>query len=633
MRRRFLAEGFQALHQRLGRRGLFALLGAVLALLVLCELVFWHGLQAMDQRAGDVMLRWHAQSRQAPADVVLIDIDLKSLNDPQMYEIAGAWSWPRAIHAELIEALIAHQPRAIVVDIILSPPDRFRPENDTALAQAVAAFPRVFVPSILMEDSTQQAPLALAPAAMGITPLSGHGKDAKDGKTAGFDPQATYGIDAPIALPPELWRTGYINFIKDEDGIGRRTELGRRVQGWWIPHMIGRVGQALQLARPVQDSFRLHWYGQGFTRIPYYQAYLSSQMDDGQLPFDPKDKIIIIGATASGLLDFVPTPLDATTPGPFVLATGMANLQENDWLRDAPGWVNPLLVMSLLAIYLLASYRRTSPVWLASSLVLIIALSLLISLWLLQHNLYWMPVSALTLVVLSLFAMGLLSTRLEMQQRQHVQAMFSRFLDPRIVNELSESEDSQPEEKPGSREITVLFSDIRGFTSMSERYAPEEVVSILNRYFERQVEVIFRHGGTLDKFIGDAIMALWGAPVDQPNHAELAVAAALEMAQVRAQFAEELAQEHPGSSFDIGIGIHSGPAVVGFLGTTRRMEYTAIGDTVNVASRIEGCTKGVARILISADTRQRCGDKFNYRDRGSFSLKGREQGVQLYEPY
>lgn len=621
MRQRLLAESFQALRRRLGRKGLFALLGGVLALLSLFELGYWHGLQTLDHRVADIFLRWQAQARQAPADVVLIDIDQSSLNDPQMYELAGAWSWPRAIHAELIQALAAHEPRAIVVDIILSPPDRFRPENDTALAQAVAAFPRVFVPTVLMEDSSQQAPLALAPAAMGIRRLG-----------AQADPQAQYGIDAPIALPPELWRTGYINFVKDEDGIGRRTELGRQVQGWWIPHMVGRVAQEMQFPLPRQDSFRLHWYGQSFTRIPYAQAYLSSQMGDGKLPFDPKGKIIIIGATASGLLDFVPTPLDATTPGPFVLATGMANLQENDWLRDAPAWVNLLLAMGLLAIYLLASYRRMSPVWLAGSFVLVIGLSVLCSLWLLGRDVYWMPVSALSVVALGLFAMGLLSTRLEMQQRQHVQAMFSRFLDPRIVSELAESEDNQQEEKPGSREVTMLFSDIRGFTTLSERHSPEAVVNILNRYFERQVEVIFRHGGTLDKFIGDAIMAMWGAPVAQPNHAELAVAAALEMAQVSEHFARELDQSHPGSNFDIGIGIHSGLAVVGFLGTTRRMEYTAIGDTVNVASRIEGCTKGVARVLVSADTRAMCADGFVFRDRGTFQLKGREQGVQLYEP-
>ena len=303
----------QQLRQRWGRRALHAALGLLLAALALAELQGLHLLEALDNRFGDVLLRWHAQGRVPPQDVVIIDIDQPSLKDPQMFELAGAWAWPRVIHAELITALARQQPRAILLDLILSPPDRFRPENDAALAEALA-FERAYVPMVLLEDSAQQAPLAQAPPAMGISP------------GRGAQPDARYGIDGPTALPPEVWRTGYINFIKDDDGIGRSTELGREVQGWWIPHLLGRVAHDLGLPQPPQPRFRLHWYGREFTRIPYAQAYLATQTGDGQLPFDARGKVIIIGATASGLHDFVPTPVAATTPGPFVLATGVANL-------------------------------------------------------------------------------------------------------------------------------------------------------------------------------------------------------------------------------------------------------------------------------------------------------------------
>lgn len=607
------------LRQRFGRRALYAALGAMLALLAWLELTGAHKLDALDNRVGDALLQWHAEGRKPPDDVVIIDIDQPSLKDPQMFELAGAWSWPRVIHAELIAALAAQQPRAIVLDLILSPPDRFHPENDAALAQALA-FERAYVPMILMEDSQQKAPLAMAPPAMGIRP------------GPGANPDARYGIDGPTALPGEVWRTGYINFIKDRDGIGRSTELGRDVEGWWVPHILGRVAEALGLPRPEAPRFRLNWYGREFTRIPYAKAYLATQMEGGRLPFDARGKVIIIGATASGLYDFVPTPIDATTPGPFVLATGVANLETGDWLRPAPAWASPALALALIAALGAAFAGRASLAGTVAGFGGAVLLALGGSVLALKAQVYWVPVSALVLGALALLAFGLLSARLEMAQRRHVQAMFSRFVDPRIVDDLSEEAHVAQAEVSASREVTVLFSDIRGFTSLSEHRQPEEIVALLNRYFEMQVDVIFRYQGTLDKFIGDAIMAFWGAPIAQERHAALAVEAALGMAEAMDGFAASLAHENPSARFDIGIGVHTGQAVVGFLGTSRRLDYTAIGDTVNLSSRIEGCTKGVARVLVSEATRAQCVETFDFIDRGAFEVKGREQKVRLFEP-
>src|SRR5690606_32911690 len=207
---------------------------------------------------------------------------------------------------------------------------------------------------------------------------------------------------------------------------------------------------------------------------------------------------------------------------------------------------------------------------------------------------------------------------------------FGRFIDPRVVKSLVREDSDALRAPPESREVTVLFSDIRGFTTLSETRSPEEIVRLLNRYFARQVEVIFRHGGTIDKFIGDAIMAFWGAPVPNPDQAEHAVRAALEMTRVVRGFRAELAAD--GIDFDIGIGLHTGPAVVGFIGAENRLDYTAIGDTVNLASRIEGQTKGVARVLVSEETRARCENAFRFFDHGEFQVKGRAKAVQLHEP-
>ncbi|HEX6927961.1 MAG TPA: adenylate/guanylate cyclase domain-containing protein, partial [Gammaproteobacteria bacterium] len=227
-------------------------------------------------------------------------------------------------------------------------------------------------------------------------------------------------------------------------------------------------------------------------------------------------------------------------------------------------------------------------------------------------------------------ALGLYQTLHERAAREAAIGTFGRFIDPRVVESLVREDSDVLRAPPESREVTVLFSDIRGFTTLSETRPPEEIVRLLNRYFARQVEVIFRFGGTIDKFIGDAIMAFWGAPVANPDQAEHAVRAALEMTRIVREFRAELAET--GIDFDIGIGLHTGPAVVGFIGADNRLDYTAIGDTVNLASRIEGQTKGVARVLVSDETRRRCENTFQFVDHGEFQVKGRAQAVHLHEP-
>jgi len=218
----------------------------------------------------------------------------------------------------------------------------------------------------------------------------------------------------------------------------------------------------------------------------------------------------------------------------------------------------------------------------------------------------------------------------ERRNRQRVTQLFSRFLDPRVVKGLVEKGETDAALSGQKREITVLFSDIQGFTSLSERKSAPEIVDLLNRYFSLQVEVIFRHEGTLDKYIGDAIMAFWGAPTDQPDHACRALACAREMEQTLKRFKQDIGAD--GEQFDIGIGLHSGEAVVGFIGSPeRRQDYTVIGDTVNTASRIEGATRGRGRILVSAAVRAAC-DQYTFTDHGAVKLKGKEEPVHLFEP-
>lgn len=577
----------------------------------------WSGaFDEFDARLGDVLFRLERIGREPPADVLLVDIDQASLDDPQMLELAGNWPWARAVHGELVEFLLSHQPKAVVFDLIFSEPDVFRPQSDKVLSDAVRDA-RVFLPMVLADDG-RASPLADLPAIMGIVP------------GAGAEPRAALPIIAPKALDPAGWRTGMVNFLADADRVGRRYWVDYPHAGWRLPSLPARVARAEGATEPGGDNIVLHWYGKSFERISYRDLYLASQRGTpGPLPA-LQGRTIVIGAAAPGLYDLRPTPLGATTPGPLILATALSNLLHDDWLRPLPTWPGLLLGALGMAGVFIAFVRRAHAGRLALGLALLTLAVVALGYWLLGRNLLWQPFSALLSIWLAFAAAASISYLQEKRQRDHALQMFSRFLDPNVVRSLTDGSDLAAAETGSSREITVLFSDIRGFTSLSETRRPEEVVELLNRYFDLQVSAIFEQAGTLDKFIGDAIMAFWNAPLNMPDHAVRAVRAAIGMQRQLARFKQEMGEL--GESFDIGIGIHTGAAVVGFLGASQRLDYTAIGDTVNLASRIEGLTKGVARILVSEATRDACADAFIFIDRGEFAVKGRVRPVRLFEP-
>jgi adenylate cyclase len=208
---------------------------------------------------------------------------------------------------------------------------------------------------------------------------------------------------------------------------------------------------------------------------------------------------------------------------------------------------------------------------------------------------------------------------------------FARFLSPEVLAEVAGDLDNL---RPGigrRREITVMFCDARGFTPLAEKLAPEAAVELLDLYLGAMSDCILAHGGTLSKYIGDGIMAFWGAPAARPDHAERAARAALDM--VRAQEALKRRLAAAGKpAFDIGIGLHAGEAVVGTVGSEQRLDYTAIGDTVNLASRVEGLTKDFqVRICVTADLAGRAGKNFEFRELGRVQVKGRSVGVEVLE--
>jgi adenylate cyclase len=573
----------------------------------------------VDQRGGDVLLRLHAAQRPTARDVVVIDIDQRSLEN--MNEQVGSWPWPRSVHGELVDYLAKQKPLAIVFDFHFNEPDLYRPEHDQAFVEAVAGQPNVYLPMALQDDGIGP-PAASLPASVGAKALDGARPDAR----------------IPLLLPlvmmqykhPEAMRGGLINFTEDSDHIGRHYLLYKDRSGWRFPSLPARLASDLGWKQPEGDQVLLNWRA-SWRHLPYVDVYNDAQREKPQRPANEfAGKVVLIGTAAPGLQDLRVTPMSNVYPGIDILATAIDNLRGGDWLQS-PHRVTALpLALWVMAAVAWAFASGVSPTRIGAALLFWSGLTVLAGRLGLARG-WLLPVfAAMAWAWLFYWLSALLAYLRERQQREQAIGMFGRFLDPRVVGDLVARGEINADVNAEERMVTVLFSDIRGFTTLSETSTPQAIVSLLNRYFSTQVEIIFRHGGTLDKFIGDAIMAFWGAPVNDPDHARHAVAAALEMSQALERFKQELtglSQE-----FEIGIGLNSGPAVVGFIGSSDRIDYTAIGDTVNLASRIEGQTKGIARVLIAESTMLAAGAAYAYRDCGEHHVKGREQGVRLFEP-
>ena len=604
---------------RLYAKPLVLLLAAV-AVAALLEFYWLDWLRPAESRFSDIFVTAQASKIKADPDVMVIAADEPSLE--RMVEPAGRWPWPRSVHGEMVHGIEAQKPRAIVFDVMFFEPDTFRLDADEFFNKTVAQYKNVFFPTVRQDSAGDPygVPIAEMQGALG----------AFAGPQA--DKNATINVGLPKALTPENWRLGTIDFLADADGIGRRYYVYQNAYGWKIPSLPARVAQDLGLAVPDVGSIMLSWPGgtAGRPHVSFADVYDDfSRQKKKRDPNEFKDKIVIIGVTATGLHDIRPTAVNSSRyDGIDILAGTLDNLKNHNYLRTIPAaWPTAIALVLLALLY--AGFRAQLHTLKIGGALLVITFVLVTAQYAAIGKLLVLPMLRPLLFAWVFFFIAALQEYLrERHEREQAIREFSRFVNPHVVKELMAHGGLSREGE--SRQVTLLFSDIRGFTTLSESRTPQEVVSLINSYFSRQVAVVFRNNGALDKFIGDCIMAIWGAPLDDANHAEHAIQCALEMADTLDAFRKDLAD--PNADFDVGIGIHSGLAVVGLIGSEQRREYTAIGDTVNLASRVEGLTKGVARILVSEDTMRLCPDAFDFVPRGLYKVKGRTQEVALFEP-
>jgi adenylate cyclase len=366
----------------------------------------------------------------------------------------------------------------------------------------------------------------------------------------------------------------------------------------------------------------------------YDLFYSEKQIEAGEKPVvDParfKNAVVIVGTTAPGLYDLIPVPFpEGKMPGMQIHASVLDSVLSGRFMQPAPRWAGAaaLLACALAAGIGLARFG----VWPGLALTAATAAALVAAaVALFSHGLWLRAVQPAAALTLAAFGGVSYQYFVEDRAKRQVKRLFSRYVSKDVFDQLM-SDPSRASLGGQRRTMTVLFSDIRGFTTFSEQGRPEEIVQQLNEYFSRMVHVVFEHRGTLDKFVGDAVMALFGAPLDDADHAEHAVQAALAMLkELEGLNRRWAAEDRP--TLAIGVGVNTGDMVAGNIGSESIMSYTVIGDAVNLGSRLESLNKQYGTsIIISDATRARVQGRYDIRALGDVVVKGKSQPVAIFE--
>ncbi|MHB8843897.1 MAG: CHASE2 domain-containing protein [Nitrospirota bacterium] len=617
--------------------------GIYIALIVAVTLSLLH---AMDFKFFEILeaktldLQFAIRGPIAPGpETVIATIDEKSIKN------LGRFPWPRSTWGRVVDRLTEEGAKVIVFDVFFTEPETV--ESDDLFQRAIMRSGRVVLPVVFdfAESGYKES---------GFT----------DQKVDFLIPSAYMAMkntDLPFGVPkaemvlPTLLRfstyaktLAHINMNPDVDGTLRWEMLAVEYQGdYYAP--IGL--QAARLYRDVPlEKMALDFSGSvqlgdmtiptdGFGRmlINYrgpnktFPMYSVSDILDRNLPAGTfKDKIVLIGATAIGIYDLRVTPYSTNMAGIEKHASVVDNILQGDFLRRAPDIDIPLILVFTLILGVLIP-RLGARSGAALFIVLFAGYSVFVySLFVSQGVWFsWVyPASALFFGYTSQTAYRFFT---EERRARDIRKMFSSYVSKRIVDELIR--DPSKAKLGGDRkEISVLFSDIRGFTSFSEKHRPEEVVTQLNEYLGAMTGVVFDHDGTLDKFVGDAVMAFWGAPLDQADHAERACKCALAMIS-RLQELQRKWESEGKYVIDIGVGINTGDMIVGNMGAEgKKMDFTVIGDNVNLGARLEGLTRKYNNhIIISEFTFAKVKDIVKVNELGSVTVKGKEQPVVIYD--
>lgn len=589
----------------------------------------------------------------ADSNIVMVAIDGASLKFAQ--ELRQGWPFPREFYGIITQYLAQQGAKAVIYDMQFYEPDFDRAdinseESDGSFASAMQNAGNVIIGCQLEPDSTE---------------VSGDikTKAVKVNNFPGQNIKNWQGVQSPItSFLSSAKAIGMINVVEDKEAIVRRMPLLYRLKDDYYPSLAfsswlqthkttGRI--EFKKGKLIAGSYSfpmdkhglssINWYGKGDVDgvFKYYsfasvlQSAVVSIYQNGEPALKDglfKDKYVIIGAKAAGLMDLKSTPYTWSVPGMEIWATILSNLNQQDFVRHATLWLNLLIIFVLTFVTLIAVTRLSGGFSTGLMLVLIL-LQLGISLVVFRLYRYSLPVTIPFMAIIVSWIMGLIiSYIMEGKHKRELRQIFNRYLHPDLVQRIVDNPEMV---QMGGEDYlaTVMFSDIYNFTGFSENKTPSELVSYLNEYFSTFTNMILDCEGLLDKYTGDGLMAVFGVPIARGYHADLACKAALEHRDFSLRLKSK-AVLNASDNFHLNtrLGIHSGHLVAGNIGSSRRLEFTSIGDTVNLSARLEGVNKVFhTYIIISEATYLLVKDRFACRELDFITVKGKKEPTRIYE--
>jgi adenylate cyclase len=639
----------------------------------------WHEWEIIDRFesiAYDIRLRL-TMPETSDDRIVIVEIDEKSL------AAQGRWPWPRDKVARLVDQLMDHYGVALVAfDVVFA-----EPEEASALALLdeltgeLAANDRALQKRYEQLRPRYDHDSALAESLDGRNVILGvfftGGGESGGSETAGEPPTPLFprgsftgrnipfvtasGYAANLAqLQEKAFATGHLMALPDTDGLVRRVPMLYEYDGKFYESLSMSVARNVLGVKGVVPGYpddsrsgrgysELEWLEIGDRRIPVdarvsalipfrgrkgsFSYVSATDVITGVAPASLLEgRIVLVGATAAGLLDLRATPVQGDYPGVEVHANMITGILDGT-IKENPAYTLGaefllVLVSGLLMALLLPVL---SPILSGVMTLVLLGSIVTVNLLVWQYANFVFPLAASVLTILALFLFNMwYAYFFEARGKRKLAGLFGEYIPPELVEEMSQNPESYTLESQ-NRELTVLFSDVRDFTSISEGLSAGELSELMNAYLSAMTRVIYDHRGTVDKYIGDAIMAFWGAPIDDPDHPRNALYSALRMVSQVRVLAKEF-RERGWPELHIGIGINTSDMNVGNMGSSFRRAYTVLGDGVNLASRLEGLTKtyGVS-IIVSRATRDAV-PALAYRELDRVRVKGRDKPVSIYEP-
>jgi len=662
--------------KRIFKKDQMILLGVgITASILMASLFIIHPpfLRFLDYKIYDLYLKQYHSSN-ATSIPVIIDIDEKSLAK------MGQFPWPRYRIAILLKHLQAYGAASVATDIIFAEPDRTSPvvlqkqlKKEMKLDIKIQGLPQALADNdILLAHNIKTGPFVLGFDFLTKAPVNEDGVTKttencfiKPAKVAILAPpgapsphEVLFKAEDAICPLPILAKaarqTGFITIAPDADSVYRRVPLlfswnekfypslamAALMQATGIKSMVLKMStigvESIRFGKtviPTDEKGRmlLNYRGKMKT-FKYISAVdiLNKKLPPGAL----RGKIAFIGTSAAGLKDIRATPLDPGYPGVEAHATVIDNILSKQFL-NIPDWAKGLEFAMMIAAGIITTLLL---MWARAAWLILPLIGLGYAMWYgsvhmyVEQRFYISPMYSFLNLALTFTLLTVIKFWREEHAKKFIHGAFAHYLAPSVISQIMDDPDSLSLEGQ-EKEITIEFSDIRSFTSLSEKLTPTQVTNLLHDYLTPMTKIITEHDGTLDKFIGDAVMAFWNAPLDIEDHQFKALEGALAQLEKLDELNEIFIEKY-GFTIAIGIGVHSGPVRVGNMGSADLFDYTLIGDNVNLASRLEGLTKYYGqKIVVSQSIVDACGDRYVFRILDNVRVKGKMEPVTIFTAY